>query len=181
MMLNNSDVSMNGGFISISSGSNITLTNSTFSYGYALNGGTIFVSGSSKLELFSWAITNSKALKSGGAIYAMRGAEINLEDLVLTNNSAEVYGSDLYMDNWIVWITYSILNINPKVTPVFASLSEFDWINWVFNNLYPESNYTSDLVLGGAIYASNMNVFTLYNCSFNNFKWMNEFYLAIID
>ena len=70
-----------GGFLFISVGAFVAVRNCTFKYGYALNGGAIYVSGNTRLLIENSNFLNNAAETSGGDIYLANYNTVNITNV----------------------------------------------------------------------------------------------------
>ena len=98
------DYSLYGWFISISSGSNVEISDSKFENGYGSNGGFIFVSGTSYIDITNSTFSKGHVSSKGGAIYGFGHKSINITNWKFFENFANSDGNDLYLDSGTSYI-----------------------------------------------------------------------------
>ena len=160
-----------GWFISISAGATLTMTTSTLTNGYAVNGGFIYVSGNSEMTLTTNTFTSGYAGVSGGAIYASSFKQITITSWTFTSNVAFNEGSILYLNSGTTVITGSTFNASPNYNAVNIVAGNFTGTTLTFSNSNPSGSSLTQNLQGGGIYASNPATFFLDQSKFENLNY----------
>ena len=174
--------SLVGWFISISSGSFVTIEYSSFENGYGANGGSIYLSGTSNLTLTSWTFTNGYVIKRGGAIYAFGFASVIISQWNFMNNFSEGDSSDWYLDSGTTYISSSTFSIYPGPSSIYVSSGNFSGYDLQFTNLHPEFSSIYESTNGAAIFSENMEKFSIQSSKFTSLNFANAggaIYLAV--
>ena len=72
----------------------LTVKKSTFRYNYALNGGAISINSGTNASIFSTLFYNNHARETGGAISCF--ADLLIDNTTFTSNKADKYGGAFY-------------------------------------------------------------------------------------
>ena len=163
--------SSTGCFISISASAMLSMSTSTLSNGYSINGGFIYLSGNSEMTLTTITFTSGYASLSGGAIYASSFNMITIASWTFTSNVAYNQGSILYLNSGDTTISNSTFNASPNYNAVYVVGGNFTGSNLIFNNGDTSSSTTTADIEGGGIYVSNPTTFFLDGSKFENLNY----------
>lgn len=149
----------------------LTVKKSTFRYNYALNGGAISINSGTNASIFSTLFYNNHARETGGAISCF--ADLLIDNTTFTSNKADKYGGAFYNigASDIISINNTIFTSNKATNNKIITyggaicgrgfMSVYNITNSRFNN-----NLAS---YGGAISSeSTYLTWTLKNTQFNN-------------
>ena len=165
-----SSASLFGCYISISSGASVTISNSNFENGYAVNGGAIYVSGNSKLTIRMSNFITWAAKSYGGAIYASGFESLNISNWKFTSNIGSLAGCDLYLNSGTSIINNSEFLLDSSQTSIYIIGGDFTGQSINMTNTLSTNSKISNL-LGGGIYGSNINTFSVLNSNFNKINY----------
>ena len=162
--------SLFGWYISISAGATVTITNSNFDNGYAINGGAIYVSGNSDLTLNTCNFNGCASKSYGGAIYATGFNSFSASNCQFSKNMCEISGCDLYLNSGVASLINTKVSITSSQTSIYLVSGNFEATNLSMANIQPRIVKTKNL-FGAGIYVLNMNAFTLSNSNFTNLNY----------
>ena len=160
-----------GCFISITDGSYIKINNSSFTNGYSVKGGAVYITGDSTIDIFNVLFQNWYAKYSGGAIYATEFLQLSIVNSKFLSNIWEVSGNDVYVDNGKTIIKDSDFRLNTDITSIYTVGCDFTAENIMMENLSIGINKYARIVYGGAIYAYNSEKFSVNHSQFKNFNY----------
>jgi predicted outer membrane repeat protein len=160
-----------GCFISISAGSTITLTGSTFNNGYAQSGGHIYMAGNSDLTIVSCTFSEGYASADGGAIFASGFSTVAISDSTFTSHTALRDGSDLYLSSGVTTLTGTNFTIKPNPSSIYVSSGKFTATNINVGNSDTTNTEITEELSGGSIHASNTESFSVSSSTFSNINF----------
>ena len=160
-----------GCFISISAGATVTITNSNFENGYAINGGFIYLAGNSNLTISGSKFTSGASMSNGGAIYASSFNSVTILGTSFKSCASGSDGSVFYFNSGITSVSSSSFTLiyNPSAIYLLGGTftgSQITMTNSDTSNTQMNSNY-----YGSGMYVSNMNYFSLSSSSFTTLNY----------
>ena len=160
-----------GWYISISAGASVTVSNSNFENGYAINGGFIYMAGNSDLTISGSTFKSGSSKSNGGSIYASSFNKITISSSSFTNSASEADGSVFYFNSGTTSITSIIFSLtyNPSAIYLLGGTfagNQITMTNSIATNTQMNSNY-----YGSGIFASNMNSFSLSSSTFTSLNY----------
>ena len=159
-----------GGFISVSSGANIIISNTSFYNGYAYTGGAIYISGNSIVTLSSWTFAYWTSGLNGGAIYASGFISLKIINCKFMNNNCKNQGWDLYLIyGKTVQLEVSTFLIN-SYQSVYFNGGNIKISQISITNINSLTKMIDSKLYGTGIYGINMNSFSLAT---SNFTYIN--------
>ena len=143
-----------GGAIMVYSGSSVSISNSTLTNNSADYGGAISVYSGSSVSISNSTLTNNSA-DYGGAISVYPGSSASISNSELTNNSADYYGGAIFVISGNVSISNSELTNNSAIVDGGAILVDRGNVSTSNSEL---TNNSADYGNGGAIQVSGSSV-----------------------
>ena len=134
------DYSLQGWFMSISSGPEVNIDNTSFENGYGSNGGAIYDSGTATLTITDNNFNYGYVMSQGGAIYEFGFNKIVIISCTFNDNYSEGDSSDLYLDSRTTEITNTNFYLLPGPSSIFVLTGNFSVTLLTFSNDYPELN-----------------------------------------
>ena len=160
-----------GCFISITDGSYVKINNSSFTNGYSVKEGAVFITGDSTIDIFNVLFQNWYAKYSGGTIYPTEFLQLSIVNSKFLSNIWEVNGNDVYVDNDKKIIKNSDFILNTDITSIYTVGCDFTAENIMMEILSIGINKYVRIVYGGAIYAYNSEKLIVSHSQFKNFNY----------
>jgi predicted outer membrane repeat protein len=129
------------------------------------------VSGDSNVTISSCTFSEGYASSDGGAIFAFGYSSLTITDSTFTSHTAIRYGSDLYLGSGITTITGSNFTITPNPSSIYVSGGKFTASNINVINSDTSNTAIASGIAGGAIYATNTDVFSIISSTFSNINF----------
>ncbi len=133
----------NGGAIYMSAGAKLNITGGTVKSNTAADGGAIYMSAGAKLNITGGTVKSNTATGKGGALYTAGAATINVQDVAISNNTAQ---------NAAIYLSW----VNGSSSKCIATLK----------NVTMEENKAS--AVGTAIYGAGFADIRLDSCTIRN-------------
>ena len=165
------DYSLQGWFMSISFGSDVNIDNTSFKNGYGSNGGAIYVSGTATLTITDNNFNYGYVMSQGGVIYGFGFNKIVIINCTFNDNYSEGDSSDLYLDSGTAEMTRTNFYLLPRPSSIFVSTENFSATLLTFSNDYPELNEFYESTNGDAIFAENMEKWTIQSSNITNLNY----------
>mmetsp|Transcript_42050 Transcript_42050/g.48770 ORF Transcript_42050/g.48770 Transcript_42050/m.48770 type:complete len:187 (-) Transcript_42050:1656-2216(-) len=131
----------------------------------------MYMAGNSELTVSNCTLKLGYSRANGGAIYASSFKQVTIRNCTFTDNSSTNDGSDLYLSSGITQITTTTLTLTPNPTSIYLVGGTFTATSVSMTN--SQTSSTSKIVnyFGSAIYASNMDSFSITNANFTSLNY----------
>ena len=116
-------------------------------------------------NFITWA-----AKSYGGAIYASGFESLNISNWKFTSNIGSLAGCDLYLNSGTSIINNSEFLLDSSQTSIYIIGGDFTGQSINMTNTLSTNSKISNL-LGGGIYGSNINTFSVLNSNFNKINY----------
>jgi hypothetical protein len=159
--------STENGVISINDYSNLTVTNSNFSYCNGYTGGVFYIRSHSNAHISNCELQNNAAV-AGGSTYLGSASKMTISNSNFVFNSAEeggvIYADDSKID--IINSTFLANTVDGNGAVVYADMADVSIVNSEFSDNHAYESWENQ-GYGGAIYSLSSN-FTITDSKLSN-------------